>query len=120
MRDALQLRATLAPPLGANGHNRERGRSPLRDGPDRRAAGGVSRPRGSARGSPPLRGAGGSADLDRGARVAHRAAPDARDGAAFDSVGWVEDVGEYLGPVTNALLDDTQVWLSTYNGQVGR
>lgn len=38
----------------------------------------------------------------------------------FEGVGWVEDVSEYLGPATRALLDDAQRWLAPYNGQVGR
>ena len=32
----------------------------------------------------------------------------------------VEDVIEYLGPETRALLRDAQDWLAQYNGQVGR
>ena len=40
--------------------------------------------------------------------------------ARLEGVGWVEDVGEYLGPATRALLADAQNWLSAYNGQVGR
>jgi hypothetical protein len=39
---------------------------------------------------------------------------------SFEGVGWVEDVSDYLGPATRALLEDAQAWLSTYNGQVGR
>jgi hypothetical protein len=38
----------------------------------------------------------------------------------FEGVGWVEDVLEYLGPATRALLDDAQRSLSRYNGQIGR
>jgi hypothetical protein len=42
------------------------------------------------------------------------------DGADHEGVGWVEDLGEYLGPQTRALLTDAQGWLAPYNGQVGR
>lgn len=38
----------------------------------------------------------------------------------FEGVGWVEDVAEYLGPATAALLADAQRWLAASNGQVGR
>jgi hypothetical protein len=38
----------------------------------------------------------------------------------FEGVGWVEDLVEYLGPETRALLVDAQTWLSRFNGQIGR
>jgi hypothetical protein len=38
----------------------------------------------------------------------------------FEGVGWVEDVIEYPGPETRALLANAQQWLARYNGQVGR
>ena len=38
----------------------------------------------------------------------------------FEGVGWVEDVSDYVGPVTRELLRDAQVWLAQYNRQVGR
>jgi hypothetical protein len=38
----------------------------------------------------------------------------------FEGAGWVEDVGEYLGPRTRELLVDAQDGLARSNGQVGR
>jgi hypothetical protein len=38
----------------------------------------------------------------------------------FEGVGWVEDVIEYLGPETRALLLEARHWLAGYNDQVGR
>jgi hypothetical protein len=38
----------------------------------------------------------------------------------FEGVGWVEDVAEYLGPATRALLVDAQRWLAWCNGSIGR
>jgi hypothetical protein len=38
----------------------------------------------------------------------------------FEGVGWVEDLGEYLGPRTRELLADAQVTLAHVNGQIGR
>jgi hypothetical protein len=38
----------------------------------------------------------------------------------FEGVGWVEDLGEYLGPRTRELLADAQVTLASANGQIGR
>ena len=38
----------------------------------------------------------------------------------FEGVWWTEDVMEYLGPHTRALLDEARVWLAPYNGAIGR
>jgi hypothetical protein len=38
----------------------------------------------------------------------------------FEGVGWVEDLGEYLGPRTRELLAEAQVTLASANGQIGR
>ena len=38
----------------------------------------------------------------------------------FEGVGWVEDLGEYLGPRTRELLVDAQDGLARSNGQIGR
>jgi hypothetical protein len=38
----------------------------------------------------------------------------------FEGVGWVEDLGEYLGPRTRELLADAQVTLAHANRQIGR
>ena len=38
----------------------------------------------------------------------------------FEGVGWVEDLGEYLGPRTRELLVDAQDGLAHSNGQIGR
>jgi hypothetical protein len=38
----------------------------------------------------------------------------------FEGIYWTEDVVEWLGPRTRALLDEARVWLRPYNRSVGR